>query len=91
MTPFPLNLWEGVDTDEDVKVVALQIARNGLSGPIPVDLEYLSILTDLDLGANGLRGPIPQELENLSNLVYLQLNDNQLTVNISAGFLGLVH
>lgn len=70
--------WLGV-TCENGHVVALQLTRNGLAGPIPSeigDLVYLAYLT-LDHGA--LTGPVPASIGNLTRLIQLELDNNQLT------------
>jgi hypothetical protein len=56
--------------------VYLWLARNQLSGPIPVELGNLSNLERLILLHNNLSRPISAELANLSSLVYLDLYGN---------------
>ena len=82
LTDAPLNAWHGVEVDGDGMVVALHLAENGLSGPIPVELAYLAGLEWLDLGSNSLEGPIPPALGNLANLRSLTLSYNSLSGSI---------
>ena len=80
----PLQGWEGVETDDDGRVIWLGLHRNGLSGAIPAQLGDLSSLTQLRLDGNALTGVIPAELGNLSNLTQLSLDGNALTGVIPA-------
>ena len=57
----------------------LVLARNQLTGPIPVELSQLSQLEWLHLYVNQLTGPIPVQLSQLSQLLRLVLARNQLT------------
>lgn len=75
----PLDEWRGVTTDDDGRVVKLDLWRNGLSGEIPPELGRLSKLQNLYLILNDLSGPIPSELANLSKLEVLDLGGNELT------------
>ena len=90
-TSAPLGEWYGVTTDADGRVRALDLAQNGLAGPIPVELGNLVNLEALNFGINdweslqrnndnnNLTGPIPVELGNLVNLERLNLAVNYLT------------
>ena len=78
----PLGEWNGVETDDNGRVVALRLAQNKLSGRIPPQLGNLGQLRELALARNRLSGPIPPQLGNLSNLSRLDLNGNQLTGSI---------
>ena len=74
----PLNTWYGVSTDENGRVIELDLGENGLSGTIPPELGTLPHLERLFLYSNELNGEIPPELGNLINLQGLSLWDNQL-------------
>ena len=74
----PLDSWYGVDTDEDGKVVALDLAANELRGPIPPVLGDLVRLRRLNLGSNRLNGAIPRALGRLDALEELHLGGNRL-------------
>ena len=75
----PLGEWNGVETDENGRVVVLRLSRNALVGRIPPQLADLGQLRELVLARNLLTGPIPSQLGTLSNLTQLDLSVNQLT------------
>ena len=72
-TDAPLEAWYGVTTDDAGRVWLLELADNGLSGPIPDALGSLANLGLLWLGSNALSGPIPDALGRLVNLESLFL------------------
>ena len=86
LTDDDLNDWHGVITNEQGRVVELDLralkaygARgdNGLRGSIPAEIGNLTALTRLTLSQNeGLTGPLPPELSNLANLEELYLDRN---------------
>ena len=78
----PLGQWHGVTTDDDGRVVALDVHANDLSGPIPHRLSDLSRLERLHLDQNDLTGEIPAELGSLPQLTSLNLFSNDLTGEI---------
>ena len=47
----PLGQWSGVETDENGRVVELNLGSRQLSGEIPPELGNLASLTSLDLAA----------------------------------------
>ena len=67
-TTAPLDEWHGVTTDASGRVTELDLAQNGLTGPIPETLGTLSSLEVLRLRDNTLTGTIPGALSSLSNL-----------------------
>ena len=71
----PLDEWFGVSTDAGGRVIALELARNNLLGPLPDALGRLDKLETLVLDGNELSGPIPPELTSLENLRGLNLFD----------------
>ena len=73
-----LGTWFGVTTDENGRVISLELPENELHGTIPPELAHLTRLVELNLGRNWLRGTVPPELGNLSQLELLYLHDNQL-------------
>lgn len=79
LSDAPLNQWFGVVTDDDGRVISLNINNNQLRGEIPPQLGNLANLQYLILYGNQLNGQIPAELGNLTNLEQLGLQDNQLT------------
>ena len=79
LTDAPLSDWHGVELDSHGKVVAIGLARNRLTGQIPMELGDLTSLKGLLLPWNDLTGSVPPELGNLANLEYLHLGSNGLT------------
>ena len=71
--------WYGVTTDAYGRVTELDLAENGLSGPLPSGLGNLLKLERLDLNDNQLTGAIPVSLGNLTNLTRLHLRNSQFT------------
>ena len=85
----PIGEWNGVTTDNNGRVIELNLYRNGLTGEIPPELGGLSNLTELYLYGNDLTGEIPPELGGLSNLTKLYLSSNRLTGEIPPELGGL--
>ncbi|MYC20281.1 MAG: SH3 domain-containing protein [Caldilineaceae bacterium SB0662_bin_25] len=75
----PIGTWYGVITDENDRVIELDLSENELNGTIPSDLGHLTYLEYLDLSENQLSGTIPSALSVLSNLIELSLWSNELT------------
>ncbi|MCY3855537.1 MAG: Ig-like domain-containing protein [Rhodospirillales bacterium] len=74
LSDAPLREWHGVKADGQGRVVGLDLAFNGLVGPIPADIGALEKLTELILVGNDTqRSRIPPELGELANLKYLDL------------------
>ena len=93
LTDAPLGEWYGVHTDEDGRVVRLDLSGtwdrearedkvHGLSGPIPPELGNLANLEALWLYSNHLSGPIPSELGNLASVQWVNLEFNDLSGSI---------
>ena len=78
----PLDLWDGVFTDEAGRVIALALIDNSLSGRIPPAISALGSLRELVLEDNLLTGGIPPELRYLRNLETLGLSGNRLSGEI---------
>ena len=76
-----LDEWHGISTDSLGRVTALDLARNGLTGRLPAQLDELVRMTRLRVGGNALSGSIPP-LGNLVNLTELDLSDNALSGRI---------
>jgi Leucine-rich repeat (LRR) protein len=78
-----LRDWHGVDKIAAGRVTELDLNQNGLSGQIPVCVEYLHNLEVLMLlEDNGLTGPIPAQLGKLQHLSIVAVEKNQLTGGI---------
>lgn len=77
-----------------IKLAALDLSGNALSGTIPPWLTEIKTLHELDLSANRMIGSIPSSIGLLSNLQLLFLHSNKLNSSIppSLGLLTrLVH
>ena len=87
-----VGTWHGVGQVPRGRVTRLDLANNGLRGPMPDALGDLKYLEGLDLSENELRGPIPSALGNLTRLRFLILSGNGLSGPIPAqlGNLGLL-
>ena len=79
LSDAPLGEWHRVTTDDNGRVVRLDIFYNQLSGEIPPELGSLANLEVLDLSSNELSGEIPPELGSLANLEGLHLGANELS------------
>lgn len=75
----PLSQWKGVSVNANGRVIGLRLGHNGLVGPVPPEIGWLTELTDLDLSNNNLKGAIPPELGQLRALKHLNLEENSLT------------
>ena len=84
LSDAPIGEWYGVTTNDDGRVIALDLNHNVLSGEIPAKLGSLSNLQSLVLDHNFLSGEIPAELGSLSNLQSLVLDHNFLSGEIPA-------
>ena len=82
LSDVPISEWRGVTTDDNGRVIELDLGVNQLSGEISPDLGNLASLEELDLHGNQLSGEIPPELGNLAKLTRLDLEGNQLTGTI---------
>ena len=78
LTDEPLGAWEGVETNEDGRVIGLALDDNNLSGQMLSELGNLTALENMALEGNQLTGAIPAELGNLTKLRELDLSYNQL-------------
>ena len=80
LTDAPLGEWDGVDTDDQGRVVGIRFTANGLVGRIPPELGDLAHLRSLNLyWDHRLTGPIPPEFGNLANLRSLIIESADLT------------
>ena len=80
-TPSNVNSWNGV-TVTGGQVRGLILIDNAMAGPLPLELEDLSGLTEIDFDTNQISGSIPTVLGNLINLTRLELHRNVLTGTI---------
>ena len=80
----PLGEWHGVTTDDDGRVIDLDLSENQLSGEIPAQVGRLTDLAGLSLWGNQLQGEIPPTIGSLDNVTHLSLWANQLRGAIPA-------
>lgn len=83
LTSKPVGEWEGVTTDQDGRVIALDLRNNWLIGEFPTEICHLIKLKELKLGGSGsMQGEIPKEIGNLSSLEDLSLTGNRISGTI---------
>ena len=78
LSDAPLGEWYGVTTDDNGRIIRLNLSQNQLGGEIPAQIGRLTDLENLNLWANQLRGEIPPQIGSLRNLKALSLVANQL-------------
>ena len=91
LTDAPIGTWHGVTADAQGRVTALELPRNGLVGPLPPELAYLTSLRILDLANNRLSAELPAYLADFTNLEDLNLAFNRLTGPIPPELANLVN
>ena len=77
--------WYGIRADSLGRVVALDLAGNGLRGQLPGALGTLAAMTRLRIGRNDLSGRLPASLTRLS-LVEFHYDDTELCAPTDASF-----
>ncbi|MDE2866443.1 MAG: Ig-like domain-containing protein [Gemmatimonadota bacterium] len=88
LNEVPVSEWHGVTTDSLGRVVALDLADNGLAGSLPELLAPLTRMTSLRLDGNeGLTGPLPLTLSALS-LEALEYRHTGLCIPTGESFAG---
>lgn len=75
----PLNEWYGITTDEEGKVVKIQLSDT-MMGKVPVNLKYLKKLQSLHLDC--MAGGIRLEVNNYPSLKELELSGNVEKVSV---------
>ncbi|XP_027338050.1 probable inactive receptor kinase At4g23740 [Abrus precatorius] len=80
--------WRGVICNIDQsRVIALQLSKAGLSGPIPANtLSLLSALQTVNLTSNNITGSFPSDFSQLKNLTYLYLQFNKISGPLPSDF-----
>ena len=79
LSNLPLGEWQGVTTDENGRVVSLDLTNVVLNGTIPPEIGNLSEIRRLLFWGEGLQGKLPGELGNLLKLEELQVSGTKLT------------
>ncbi len=76
----PIGEWEGVETNEEGRVVSLRVVGDGIEGLIPAEIGGLTELEYLNIYARYYDGPnvFPAEIGNLTKL-------NDLIISANAG------
>ena len=75
----PLNEWYGITTDEEGKVVKIQLSDT-MTGKVPANLKHLKKLQSLHLDC--MAGGIRLEVNNYPSLKELKLSDNVEKVSV---------
>lgn len=71
--------WQGVECQDNSRVVHLNMSGSTLQGTLPAELGLLKELSVVDLSHNYLEGPLPKVyVQRLTKLKYLMLHDNLL-------------
>ena len=72
----PLSRWFGVSTDENGRVIGLNLSNNFLKGLLPKELGSFTRLERLELGYNRLGRPV-SNLKELRNIAFLFLRQGR--------------
>uniref|UniRef100_A0A7S1V5A0 Leucine-rich repeat-containing N-terminal plant-type domain-containing protein n=1 Tax=Grammatophora oceanica TaxID=210454 RepID=A0A7S1V5A0_9STRA len=74
--------WYGVACNDNLEISVLQLENNGMEGPMPRPIGFLTSLTSLDLSSNYVYGELPNDFFFLTNLEKVDLSDNGLEGNL---------
>ncbi|KAL9238040.1 hypothetical protein vseg_012519 [Gypsophila vaccaria] len=79
-TTTPTCNFTGISCDDSGNVVSLDVAKSGLSGPVPFDsICSMTSLKKLALGFNSLYGHVGEDINNCNKLEYLDLGNNRFS------------
>ena len=78
--------WYGVSVDSLGRVTVLDLARNGLEGPLPPQVGALTRMTVLRIGDNALSGRLPLSLASRLSLTEFHYADTRLCAPAEASF-----
>ena len=88
----PVGDWYGVTANNAGRVIALDLYRMGLSGPLPPEIGDLTYLEELSIAQNpGLSGSLPPELGQLTSLRRLYITGSRLEGEIPAELASLTN
>ena len=76
---LPNTFLSTSNTNSQLKV--LNLARNQLTGTVPLAIQMLSQLQFIDLSKNAFNGPIPVSLGNMKGLTHAYLGENNFDPN----------
>ena len=77
----PLGRWAGVVTDDDGRVIALELPNSNLQGSLPAEIGNLSQLQQIFVHDNrGLSGPLPSSMAGMSSMKHLNATFTGLCV-----------
>mmetsp|Transcript_51400 Transcript_51400/g.55641 ORF Transcript_51400/g.55641 Transcript_51400/m.55641 type:complete len:928 (+) Transcript_51400:56-2839(+) len=79
LSEFHVCTWYGIACSEEKFVTDLMLDKNGLTGPIPIDLFLLTNLILISLDTNSLEGTIPTGISKLKKLSKIFMQANFLT------------
>ena len=81
-TSAPLAEWYGIAVGSTGRVIGIDLNRNGLSGEIPLEIQYFPHLRTLRLDYNRLEGEIPPEIGLLTELRRMDIDGNEFRGSI---------
>jgi DNA-binding beta-propeller fold protein YncE len=84
-----LYSWHGVVSNENNKIVGINLAGNNLSGTLSTEIGDFDQLKILSISGNMLTGDLPSSLYDLTNLETLWLAGNNFTGTISPSIANL--
>ncbi len=90
LTDAPLDEWYGIYTDEQGRVIRLDLEGSNLSGEAPEDIDAISSLLYLNwvnISHNQLTGKLPLILTELAHIEYFYFDNNlSLCASSDVGF-----
>ena len=82
LSSAPVSRWQGIEVNEEGRVVRIRLQSNDLAGPLPPELANLTHLKFLQLQGNEITGEIPVWLGFLRHLEHIDLARNKLAGSI---------
>jgi LRR receptor-like serine/threonine-protein kinase FLS2 len=78
MTNTDVCNWFGMECSQANFSTSIDLKYNNLSELIPINIGYLSLLSEIDFAGNRLHGTIPSQVGSLENLRMLTVAANQV-------------